>query len=380
MPQADHLLIVGASARAAAASAVRAGWRVSAADQFLDADLRNICCGTCRFERPGGLADIVRRCDAAGWLYTGGLENWPSSIDRAADVCRLFGNTGQVLRRVRSMEWLSKLAESVKLPVPSWQSYADDLPLDGSWLCKPRRGSGGWRIAPLVSRGKASRKGGAWHFQQRVSGTPVAAVFVASRGRCVFLGATEQWIGTSKVHEREFAYAGSIGPIDLPNAVRARIEELGSRLSLEAGLVGLFGVDLVVTETSAWTIEVNPRFPASIESLEPSLPEPAVAIHVRACRDGGLPESNPSADGWCAKRIVYSPRVVHVNEVLTESLLQQSESSSVPAFADIPCVGSQIQAGAPLATALAKGGSRHEVEQLIAQREAELLAMCQRWS
>src|SRR3954471_8212952 len=96
------LAIVGASTRAAASSAVRAGFQPLAADLFADADLRQIATATRISPYPEGFADWLRTIEPPGWMYTGALENHPDLIDQLAWIAPLWGNPGEVLARVRS--------------------------------------------------------------------------------------------------------------------------------------------------------------------------------------------------------------------------------------------------------------------------------------
>src|SRR5919106_1235059 len=105
------LAIVGASVRAAAASAVRAGFQPLAADLFADADLRRIATATPISPYPEGLLDWLRAVEPSAWMYTGALENHPELVDQMAWIAPLWGNPGDVLERVRS-PW--KLADVLR--------------------------------------------------------------------------------------------------------------------------------------------------------------------------------------------------------------------------------------------------------------------------
>ena len=80
------IVIVGASARAAAFSALRAGLAPWCADLFADADLAARCPAVAvPFDQyPHGFLKIVRQAPPGPWLFTGGLENHPKLIDRIA--------------------------------------------------------------------------------------------------------------------------------------------------------------------------------------------------------------------------------------------------------------------------------------------------------
>src|SRR5205807_493928 len=99
MPSGEHLLIVGASARSAAFSVLRAGLRPECADLFADADLRARCPVWCAPPKdyPGGFLDLPAFAAPGPWLYTGGLENRPELIDELARRRQpLWGNPAPV--------------------------------------------------------------------------------------------------------------------------------------------------------------------------------------------------------------------------------------------------------------------------------------------
>jgi len=93
----SKLLILGASARAAAQSALRAGCRrVWAADLFADADLR-ACAEVVQVrDYPHGLEAAISQAPDGPWMYTGALENHPRLVDRLARLHPLLGCPGSV--------------------------------------------------------------------------------------------------------------------------------------------------------------------------------------------------------------------------------------------------------------------------------------------
>src|SRR5206468_8888687 len=76
----NSVLILGASARAAAFSARRAGLAPWCADLFADADLRRLC-PVRRIDvadYPAGLVTALADAPPGPVLYTGALENYPA--------------------------------------------------------------------------------------------------------------------------------------------------------------------------------------------------------------------------------------------------------------------------------------------------------------
>ncbi|MCA9241630.1 MAG: hypothetical protein KDA37_15575, partial [Planctomycetales bacterium] len=130
------LAIVGASARAAAHSALRAGFQVVAADLFADRDLRAACCATRIADYPDALPGWLASVDADAWMYTGALENRPDLIRQMAAIKPLWGCDASAVERVRDVASLHMLIKEAGIAYPETCQAPDGLPQDGSWLCK----------------------------------------------------------------------------------------------------------------------------------------------------------------------------------------------------------------------------------------------------
>src|SRR6266481_3262332 len=97
----QSLIVLGASARAAAFSARRAGFQPYAIDLFADRDLAAICPAEKIRRYPYDFLVSLAAAPRAPWIYTGGLENFPRLVDLLATLRPLLGNPGSVLRQVR---------------------------------------------------------------------------------------------------------------------------------------------------------------------------------------------------------------------------------------------------------------------------------------
>lgn len=372
LPGEKSLVILGASARAAAFSALRAGFTPLCGDRFTDADLRRRACVRRMQLEPNELLQRLGDFPQGPWMYTGGLENQPALVSRIAERRPLYGNHGEVISRVRDpAQWTRSLADA-GLCVPPWQPTADGLPRDGRWLRKSRHGSGGRHVIRWDHRGDG-QSDERWYFQQHVRGTSVSAVYVSAGGHARLLGVTEQLIGCPWCHAAEFAYAGSLGPLPIDHGGREVFESIGARLTECFGLVGLFGVDAILARGCIWPVEINPRYPASVEVLEWAAGIRAIEMHVAACRTAALPAEVPSTvDRWCGKAIVYARQTAVAHEAFVQSLLDESDDRPWPPFADIPAAGTLIRQGQPVLTVLARGESRSRLEAALRQGVARI--------
>ncbi|MEX0936343.1 MAG: ATP-grasp domain-containing protein [Pirellulales bacterium] len=373
------IAIIGASARAAAQSARRAGLSPWAADLFADVDLR-ACCPATRIDRyPHQFVSALAAAPPGPWMYVGGLENHPELVDQMARQRPLLGVAGQSLRRVRDPFELAAVVRQTGCRYPESRLAPNDVPTDGTWLVKPRHGSGGIGVLPWHgSRQTLPDKPSYW--QARIDGLPAAAVYVAAGGRARLLGVTQQLIGPAWCGTGGFRYAGSLGPLTLENQVRQRLDGLGDCLSEAFELVGLVGVDLVLTPSDVWVVEVNPRYTASVEVLERATAVSAIAHHLAACCQGilptpaSMPGSTPESRKW-GKAIVFASHSATVPEWLVRYAMANPPRRSWPPAADVPHAGTQIAKYHPIMTVFAAGTTLAAVEDRLRRRVAHTQAV-----
>jgi predicted ATP-grasp superfamily ATP-dependent carboligase len=385
------LAIVGASTRSAAASAVRAGFQPLAADLFGDADLQRIATTTRIRPYPEGFLDWMRTVEPPGWMYTGALENYPELVDQMAWIAPLLGNPGDVLARVRSPWELSTALGSAGLLFPETRKSPAGLPPDGSWLVKTYNGASGSGVRVLSrERGEGSGeeiKTEKLCYQRRVEGTPCAAVYVAAKGEAQLLGVTRQIIGEPWLNAHGFQYAGSIGLWPVSAAVVATLERLGNVLSEQFELTGLFGVDFMLDGERVWTVEVNPRYTASVEIVERCTGVMAIAAHVAACGSpagemvrSGVPASLVGGEDAPARSVsnchgkatLFATRDVVVSQAFADYSIAESLRTPWPLLADVSAAGTPIENGRPVLTMFASGTSVAEVEQRLRERVVEV--------
>ena len=280
----NHLIVAGASVRAAAWSALRSGFVPWAVDLFADLDLcrvaeaRAVPAG----DYPHGILRVLENAPPAPWLFTGALENRPALVERLARKFPLWGNPPEVLRRVRSPFLLAQSLRQAGIPRPDVARTAPSSDDKRRWLCKPLRSAGGRGIHWL-----GSPKG--CYFQEWIDGVSCAAIYLGGAyGSSQLVGVTRQLIGETWLHAGPFNYCGSVGPLPLAEAQRNHYEHLAPTLVRDFSLRGLFGVDCVVKDGVPWPVEVNPRYTASVEILEWAWQRPLLAEH-----GGGLRLSHP---------------------------------------------------------------------------------------
>jgi predicted ATP-grasp superfamily ATP-dependent carboligase len=332
-----------------------------------------------------------------------------------------------VLRRVRDPFQVARALRHAGLDVPDCRETEPDV-FPGSpgkpshaidtthqWLHKGKHSSGGSQVRVWHGGRRETAAGGrqrtarnaAWYFQQRVEGTSYSAVYVAADGKATLVGVTEQLLACDVPSGGAFRYAGSVGPLPLAATCRQIFERIGQALAREFALVGLFGVDAIVAGDRVWPVEVNPRYPASVEVLEWALAcgaakgtlgmnfhqgkigmnsdlrnagmdsdlhaaAAAVGWHVAACREGSLPASPDFGGGrWHGKRVHFARGDMVISEAASAKLQALNAGRSWPAVADIPAPGTKCRLGQPVVTHLAEGATREDVLERLAAAERE---------
>lgn len=348
-----RLLIVGATARAAAASARRAGLRPITIDRFADRDHR-ILADAHRSgpeDDPRGLVALAGRLPPGPWIYTGPMENAPEAVDQIAANRPLWGNPGRVLRRVRDPSLVAEVLRDLGVPRPDLSRAPEGLPRDGTWLAKPVASAGGLGVDALDET--CATDGDLW-FQERVDGPSVSAVYLGRGGDGADLvGASRQWVGSIA---GPFAYRGSLGPWPLGRGLADRIGRVGAVLASAFGLVGLFGVDFILNGGVPWPVEVNPRYTASVEVLELAFGWSLLARHARAFDHDQVTRciEGPGPRGYVGKVVVYAEGAGHVPEAC-DRIDVPADPWDVPTEADLPDSGTPLEPGDPVLTAFARG-------------------------
>jgi predicted ATP-grasp superfamily ATP-dependent carboligase len=344
------LLILGASARSAAFSAIRLGLQPVCVDLFADLDLASACPVTPveLVEYPDALADLAETLAPTAWLYTGAIENRPDLVDRISRRHFLLGNSGSTLRAVRDPIALASAVRRGGLVAPEVRIDPEGLPVDGSWLIKPLASAAGRGIHPWSGSPGAL---GRVYFQERVDGLPMAVLYVADGSGTRCLGITRQFVGRPG---NRFAYRGSLGPWPVESEVQRKIEALGRTIAGSFGLVGLFGIDLILVNGQPWPIEVNPRYTASVEVLEWATGTSLLLEHLRAFRWASPLSASITPQGIVGKAILHADRSFRWPSSGNPPIAVPSD---FPAAADIPRTGTNFRPGEPVLTVFARGDS-----------------------
>jgi predicted ATP-grasp superfamily ATP-dependent carboligase len=358
------LVVAGASARAMAASAARAGWRVHAADLFADLDLDAVAAAVVRVRPyPDALPAAVARFPPGPWLYCGAVENQPHLIETISHDRPLAGCAPAAVAAVRDPAVLAAAVRAAGLGFPETLSDPRGVPQDGSWLTKPVRSAGGHGISAWRADDGQPDQARDRVWQRRVDGLPWSASYLVGADCGRLIGVSRQLLGRRWCHARPFAFCGcvDIAPESLVAEIRDQLLRLGGVLVDPFGLVGLVGVDLIIdSQRRVHVIEVNPRPTASMELIERATGLSLAAAHLEASgfRSPAVSPAWPRRGTW-SKAVLFAPRDLEIDDAVLASLQAATSAphDGWPLVADVPRAPQTIPAGSPICTLFAHGES-----------------------
>ena len=403
----SRVLVAGVSTRAAAESAARAGFVVTAIEAFGDLDqhasVRALSLGRSFTARAAARAARSIECDAV--VYLSSFENHPKAVSALAAGRALWGNAPEVLRRVRNPMLVAQALRGRGCAVPDVHVGPDPyvapdphvapdpyavsgpgrtsmqprhevrLKPNTTWLVKPLASGGGHRVQPWPGAPGLPR---GCYLQELVDGTPGSVVFVASGGRAVPIGVSRQLIGDRTFGASGYRYCGNIlaAAGDTGDAALVdRAVALARAVAEEFGVVGVNGIDFVARDGVPYAIEVNPRWCASMELVERAYGLSVFGAHAAACVHGVLPEFDllGARRGAAAvgKAVVFARRDVAVGD--TRGWLADAS------VRDVPHPGERIPAGRAVCTVFAAGREAVSCHAALARRAERVYAELDCW-
>jgi predicted ATP-grasp superfamily ATP-dependent carboligase len=326
---------------------------------------------------PHAFLDLVATELPGPWMYTGGLENWPALVGRMARRRPLWGNGEGELVHARHPGLVKAAFDRAGLPAPAVGFERGLLAPRGRWVVKPLRSAGGRGIHFLKDRPGPEGRGVPVYYQEYIEGEPCSLVYAGDGKRAWPLGLTRQLVGADWLHARPFQYCGSIGPLG-PAALRSPTQEqLGQAVVAGCGLRGLFGIDGVLRDGAFWPVEINPRYPASVEVLEHATGLQALAWHRRPFADekGPLPPTPTAPLTGCVGKAILFARAdltFPADGPWRDVLRSPPPVTELPPFADVPPAGAAAAAGHPVLTLFARGESVAACETELRRIAADL--------
>lgn len=322
-----RVLVAGFATRHVAQSARRAGYTVYAVDHFCDRDLGWYAEDCLSFqelaELPEKIVELAARHPVDALVVASGAE----AVGTAIPLC---GTPPSKVERFLDKLEIQRFFEGLEVLVPPLAA-SDRFPV----MVKPRRGAGGWRNAVARTAEELRRWKEAWPdvpyiAQHLVDGVPSSVSCVADGRRARAIAVNRQILRGEG--ESAHGFAGSLTPFSHPLA--AEMVACAERIAAASGCVGSVGIDFMAGE-KPWAIEINPRFQATLDTVEMATKKSVFAMHMDACR-GVIPATVPAARQVAVRRILFAERDMRLGADL---------SALAPRIADIPWPGTEFEEG-----------------------------------
>lgn len=367
MPEID-LYLIGATTRATADMARRAGLNVGCFDSYADFDLKLQASFVHHLELENNTPkisplDFKKIILKTPWVYGGPLENSPEWLTQAQDGSNCWGNLATSNLSVRNIWTLAEQLRQSGFSIQCPQILKlHEIPRQTrQWLMKPFAGTGGWEIQSgrkWLSRdrdsGSESHHG---YWQKRIKGPTFGATIISDGRSAIVAGICRSQHGTPG---RPFAYRGSTGPIRSRSVqlLLPELTRLAHWLASKYQIQGLWNIDLVHDRrTGQWfLLEVNPRPSASMEVLELAAGQSLFAIHrhVFTQDPGWIDAAHRFTESLQRSKVIVHKEVIYCDQSRkfnkTELPKMETNLWNAERWADIPCPGSRVYQGYPLMT------------------------------
>ena len=342
-----RVLVAGFATRHVAQSAAAAGYDVVAVDHFCDRDLSLFTSDRMQFddvdEIPDCIAGMASRHRVDWLVVTSGAETLHTPLP-------VLGNGPGLASQFLDKAGVQEFFQTAGIPVPV------RIP-EGVFpaMVKPRSAAGGWRNRVVRSREELE----AWRdeypgmdhlLQQVVEGTPASVSCLCNGKSAIALACNAQILRGDP--PSPYGFAGSLTPLDHPLAERMCVR--AARAAAASGCTGSVGIDFVLGK-DALAIELNPRFQATVDTVERALGVNLFRLHADACR-GILPARRIRPRRYAARKILFAPR----NLTVREDLLPL-----VPRVADVPWPGTRIAEGDAVISAFGWGPTAAHAQTML---------------
>ncbi|MFP3908999.1 MAG: ATP-grasp domain-containing protein [Archaeoglobaceae archaeon] len=341
----NAILVVGTNVRNVAQSARKAGYTVYALTCYDDEDLRLYAEVEKLPEDKRAVRERVEQIAEsrnAKVVLSTGYED----LNIMEDL--VLGHPPREAARVKDKLKLYRTLERAGITYPQLvEPY--ELSKEFKAICKPRVGGGGEKAFTVNPDSIKSFDLNENYICQRYVEGPACSVSIMAGRDTTAVAVNEILVGWKEMNAKGFTYSGNITPLSdklTKDSVKELVKTAVETIEL-FNLQGSVGVDIILGD-KPYVLEINPRFQASLDSIEWSHDINLFKLHVDSV--AGRRVEPPRARRFASRAILFADRTVEIDKCMTGN----------PFFADIPPKGI-YKGGDPLVSILCLGGSRNEL-------------------
>jgi len=274
-----------------------------------------------------------------GVLIGSGWDDRPDLWEKINHTVPIYGNSPECIRIVRDLSAVQKVLKEERIKVPLTISAADStevmefvMQVGFPIVIKPLKTLGGIGIQLLKTKSelieflnKNSENLNKYYVQEYISGDNISTTMVGNGKKYEVLSINEQLIGIKEFGTNiPFKYCGNIVPFNCSPEIAQIIEKNSLTIAKAFNLRGIFGIDFVLKNKIPYFMEINPRFPGTIELLAMVSQLNAVKLHLDAMR-GTIPIEISEVRGYAMKSVLFAKK-----RFVTKNL------GTIPHLVDIP--------------------------------------------
>jgi len=270
--------------------------------------------------------EVISKENIEGVLIGSGLDDRPELWRRISLVVPILGNTPACIKAARDVIAVHKKLDELGIQHPltiqatKISEILDFIEEVGFPLViKPHKTAGGEEICCIRNRSelikfchKNSKTLGEYYIQEYIKGEDISTTMVGDTKNFTVLSINRQLIGVrSSGTKLPFKYCGNLIPYECTQEIMERIIEDSIKIAEAFKLQGVFGIDFILHESIPYFMEINPRFPGTIEILEMVTKFNAVKGHLDAIQ-GYIPKENIKYKGYAIKQVLFTNKTITV--------------------------------------------------------------------
>ena len=273
-------------------------------------------------------------------LIGSGLDDRPDLWSRLDSTVRVLGNSPECIKKVRNLMEVHKNLQKHSIPCPQTHLFSEIVhnadylkSIKFPFVVKPIKTLGGLGIQFIRNRSEFaefsknySSSLNNFFIQEYIKGENISATIVGNKHSYKVLSINQQLIGLHELGTNlNFKYCGNIIPYVCSSETARIIENTCIQICKLFKLSGVLGIDFVLAEKTPYFMEINPRFPGTIELLYLLSNLNAVELHLNSVNNI-IPTELGKPDGYAMKCILFAKK-----RLMTPHLEALSYLSDIPA-------------------------------------------------
>lgn len=309
------------------------------------------------------LALQVLSTEKIDWILIGsGLDDRPDLWARLSSMAPILGNSPECIKQVRDLMGIHKKLQEIGIhypqtyPLSRWKAYQRTIKFP--FVIKPIKTLGGLGIRLIRNQDEFDDflnntvdSLDNFFIQEYIRGENISTTLIGNKIDYQVLSINKQLIGLKQLGtEMPFKYCGNIVPYDCPSQIAKEIVNCSIKISKLFNLIGIFGIDFVLKGTTPYFMEINPRFPGTIELLYLLTRLNAIQLQINAVK-GILPKKVGKFIGYAMKCVLFAKK-----QLITPQL------KGLPYLLDIPPPNLLLNKEDPIGTLLLSNKNLNELQ------------------